>query len=145
LTSITCRGSIRLNPSPVKILQTPNAPAPAGHYSQAIVHDGLVYVSGQLPIEPGTNRHVTDSIESQTDQALRNVSAIVLAAGSSLDQVIRCTVYVSDVALWPRVNATYAKVFGNHRPARTVVPCGTLHHGFQVEIDAIAAVPRPEL
>ena len=124
----------------MQVVSTPNAPAPAGHYSQAIVHGGVVYVAGQLPIDPQTGEKRTGSIEEQAEQALRNVAAILRAAGSGLDQVLKVTVYVSDITLWDRVNAVYARAFGDHRPARAVVPTRDLHYGFQVEIEAIAAV-----
>ena len=119
---------------------TPNAPQPAGHYAQAIVHNDLVYVSGQLPVDPASGEKRIGSIEEQTEQALRNVAAILVAAGSDLDHVLKTTVYVSDISLWGRVNAVYAAAFGQHRPARAVVPTRELHYGFQVEIEAIAAL-----
>ena len=121
-------------------VSTAEAPAPAGHYSQAIVHENTVYVSGQLPIDPSTDAKQVGSIEEQTEQALRNVAAILEAAGSDISRVIKVTVYVSDIALWGRVNAVYAEFFGEHRPARAVVPTRDLHFGFQVEIEAVAAV-----
>jgi 2-iminobutanoate/2-iminopropanoate deaminase len=124
----------------MKAIQTPHAPTPAGHYSQAIVHGGLVYVSGQLAIEPGSGRHVLGSIEEQTEQTLKNLAAILNESGSSLAHVLKVTVYVSDIALWSRVNVVYARVFGDHRPARAVVPTRDLHHGFAIEIEAVATV-----
>lgn len=124
----------------MKTISTSSAPAPAGHYSQAVVHGGLVFVSGQLPIDPLTGEKRIDSIEEQTRQALKNVAAILTAANSSLDNVLKVTVYVSDIDLWGRVNEVYAEFFGKHRPARAVVPTRELHHGFQIEIEAIASV-----
>ncbi len=124
----------------MKQISTPKAPAPAGHYSQGIVHNGLVYVSGQLPIDPDTGEKVLGSIEQQTEQVLENVAAVLKASGSSLDRVIKTTVYVSDIKLWDRVNNVYSKYFGDHAPARAVVPTGPLHHGFQIEIEAVASV-----
>lgn len=124
----------------MKEITTANAPQPAGHYAQALEHDGLVYVSGQLPIDPTSGAKRIGSIEEQTEQALRNVQAIVEAAGSDLSRVLKVTVYVSDIALWDRVNAVYGKFFGEHRPARAVVPTRELHFGFQIEIDAVAAI-----
>lgn len=121
-------------------IQTPDAPAPAGHYSQAIVHNGMVYVAGQLPIDPNDREQPVGPIEAQTEQALRNVEAILQAAGSSLSHVVQMTIYISDISLWSRVNATYAQVLGNHRPARAIVPTRDLHYGYQIEIQAIAAV-----
>jgi len=121
---------------------TQNAPKPAGHYSQAIVHNDIVYVSGQLPIDPQTGEKRIGSIEEQTEQALKNLAGILKAAGSDINQVIKTTVYVSDIELWDRVNAVYARFFGEHRPARAVVPTRNLHYGFQIEIEAIAAVAK---
>ncbi len=121
-------------------IHTPDAPAPAGHYSQAIVHDGLVFVAGQLPIDPEQSEHTVGSIEEQTEQTLRNVSAILQAAGSGLDRVVQMTIYISDISLWGRVNAVYTRVMGDHRPARAVVPTRDLHYGYQIEIQAIAAI-----
>ncbi|MFH1942526.1 MAG: Rid family detoxifying hydrolase [bacterium] len=124
----------------MKIVSTQEAPKPGGHYSQGIVHNGLVYVSGQLPIRPETGEKVIGSIEDQTEQVLKNVAAVLNAAGSGLDRVIKTTVYVSDIRLWDEVNAVYARFFGDHRPARAVVPTQALHHGFQVEIEAVGIV-----
>jgi len=126
----------------MKVISTQNAPGPAGHYSQAIVHHNIVYVSGQLPIDPKTGEKRTGSIEEQTEQVLNNLSEILKAAGSNLNQVIKTTVYLSDIELWSRVDAVYARFFGEHRPARAVVPTRNLHFGFQIEIEAIAAVNK---
>ena len=123
-----------------RIVYTPKAPMPAGHYSQAIVHNGLVYVSGQLPIDPVTGAEKFGTIEDQAEQVLNNIAEILLAAGSDLNHVLKTTAYISDIELWPRINATYAAVFGEYRPARAVVPTKELHYGFQIEIDAVAAV-----
>lgn len=126
-------------------VRTNLAPRPAGHYEQAWLHNGIVYVSGQLPVDPASGPPAggstkPGSIEEQTERALRNVEAILTACGTRLDRVLRTTVYVSDISLWARVNAVYARVFGDHRPARSVVPTRELHFGYQVEIDAIAAL-----
>jgi len=115
-------------------------PQPKGHYSPGIVHNGLVYVSGQLPMDLVTREPFTGSIEEQTELALRNVEAVLTAAGSDLNHVIQMTIYVSDMELWGRVNETYARVMGEHRPARAMIPVKELHFGTQIEIQAIAAV-----
>lgn len=115
------------------------APPPAGHYSQAIVHNGLIFVAGQLPIDPADPKKPPGTIEQQTEQALHNVAEILKAAGSGLDRLLQVTIYVSDVTLWPAVNTTYARVLGAHRPARAVIPVKELNRGFQIEIQAIAA------
>ena len=121
-------------------IQTQNAPTAAGHYSQAIVHNGVVYVAGQLPIDPKDRNKPVGSIEEQTEQTLKNVEAILVAAGSGLDQVLQMTIYISDIELWGGVNTAYSKVMGGHKPARAVVPVKELHYGYQIEIQAIAAV-----
>lgn len=121
-------------------INTNSAPTPGGHYSQAVVHNGLVFVSGQLPIDPVTGEKNTGSIESQTELTLRNVQAILEAAGSDLNHVLKATVYVANIDLWGQVNTVYARVFGEHRPARAVVPTRDLHYGFLIEIEVIAAL-----
>jgi 2-iminobutanoate/2-iminopropanoate deaminase len=123
----------------INLINTPNAPAPGGHYSQAVVCNGLVFVSGQLSIDPQTREKKFASIEEQTEQVLHNVREILKAANSDLSQVLKMTIYVSDINLWSAVNEVYAKVMGENRPARAVVPTGDLHYGFLIEIDAVAA------
>jgi 2-iminobutanoate/2-iminopropanoate deaminase len=105
-----------------------------------MVHDGLVYVAGQLPIVPGDPEQRLEEFDAQARQVLANVKAILEASGSSMDLVVRATVYIADVAHWPAFNALYAEAFGAHRPARTVVPVSALHYGYLVEMDAIAAL-----
>lgn len=119
-------------------IQPPSLPAPAGHYSPGVVANGLVFVSGQLPMDPASGTVVAGGIEAQTDRALRNVELILQAAGSSLSQVVQMTIYISDGDLWGQVNAVYARVMANHRPARAVVPVSPLHYGALIEIQAIA-------
>jgi 2-iminobutanoate/2-iminopropanoate deaminase len=123
----------------MRAIHSDEAPAPAGHYSQAIEHGGLVFVAGQLPIDPADRARAPGDVEEQTERALRNVEAILVASGSGLDRLLSVTIYVTDIALWPRVNATYARVLGEHRPARAVVPVPALHHGYLIEVQAIAA------
>lgn len=124
----------------MKSISPPNTPPPAGHYSPGIVHSGFVFVSGQLPVVPGQTERRVGSIEEQTEQTLRNVGAVLEAAGSSLNKAVQMTIYISDMELWGRVNAAYAKVMGDHKPARAVVPVGPLHYGYQIEIQAIGAI-----
>jgi len=121
-------------------IATPHAPAARGHYSQALVHGGLVYVAGQLPIVPGEPERRLEGFEAQARQVIDNVIAILEAAGSGAGGVLKATVYIADLAHWPAFNAIYAERFGAHRPARTVVPVGELHYGYLVEMDAIAAL-----
>lgn len=126
----------------MQLISTDKAPVPAGHYSQGVVHNGVVYVAGQLAIVPGQKEHTVGSIGAQTEQTLRNVQAILQAADSDLDRVLQMTIYVSDISLWGEVNAAYVRVMGNHKPARAVVPVKDLHYGYQIEIQAIAATGR---
>lgn len=124
----------------IRTIQTGNAPTPAGHYSQAVVYNGLVFVAGQLAIDPQTGARKLGSIEEQTEQALSNVGEILKAAGSDLSLALKVTVFVADIGLWERVNAVYSRIMGEYRPARAVIPTKEFHHGFLIEIDAIAAV-----
>lgn len=121
-------------------IQIPNTPRPAGHYSQAVVHHGLVYVSGQLPIDLHTGEKKQGSIEEQTEQVLNNISNILTAANSDLNHLLKVTVYIADISLWAQVNEVYARMLGEHRPARAIVPTRELHYGFLIEMDAIAIV-----
>src|SRR5690606_12773919 len=115
-------------------------PAPAGHYSQAVVHNSVVYVAGVLGTDPARPGHAPDDIELQTEIALRNVAAILVAAGSDLHYALSMTIYVADLGDWPRVNAVYSRILGDHKPARAVIPVKDLHYGFGIEIQCIAAV-----
>ena len=117
-------------------------PPPAGPYSPAQVFERLVFVSGQGATDPATGAMAGADIEAQTEQVLKNVSAILEAAGSSLQHVLRCGVFLTDMSEFQRMNAVYARMFGNHRPARTTVQAAALPaEGLRVEIDAIAYIP----
>ena len=123
----------------MKTIQPPDQPRPKGHYSPGIEHHGLIYVSGQLPMSLDTREPFTGDIDTQTELALRNVEAVLKAGGSDLRHVLQMTIYVSDMELWGAVNAAYARVMGDHRPARAIVPVKDLHFGTKIEIQAIAA------
>ena len=125
----------------MKLISSPDSPTSAGHYSSAVVHNGVVYVSGQLPRVPGKPPDFAPAtIEEQTRQALHNAEAVLLMAGSRRDLVLRSTLYVSDIAFWAAVNTEYAAFFGAHKPARAIVPVGHFRNGFLLEIDMIAAL-----
>lgn len=111
-----------------------------GHYALATVHQNTVYISGQFAVNPETCEKEFGPIEEETLQALKNVEMIVEEAGSTKEQILRLTVYIPDVKLWDKVDAVYKAFFGEHKPARTVVPTKELHFGFKVEIDAIAYI-----
>ncbi len=122
-------------------IRTDAAPHPAGPYSQALAHNGLLFLSGQIPIDPATGSLVDGEIEAQTQQVIANLSKLLEAAGSSLQQVLRTTVYLVDLSLFARVNAVYAEHFsGTPRPARVTIQAAALPLGAQVEIDAIASI-----
>jgi 2-iminobutanoate/2-iminopropanoate deaminase len=121
-------------------IQTPDAPVPGGHYSQAVVHNGLVYLSGILPITPTGQKLADANIAEQTEQVLANFDAILKASGSQRANVLKVTVFVSDSSAWGTVNQLYTQFFGDHRPARSVVPVGPLHYGLGIELEAIATL-----
>ena len=114
-------------------------PEPKGHYSPGIEHNGLVFVSGQLPIDHSTGRVETGAIEDQTELALRNVETVLKAAASDLAHVLQMTIYVSDMELWDGVNEAYKRVMGEHKPARAIVAVKDLHFETKIEIQAIGA------
>jgi 2-iminobutanoate/2-iminopropanoate deaminase len=119
-----------------------NLPAPVGPYSPGMGFDRLIFVSGQGATDPSTGRLAGDDVERQTEQCLRNVQAILEAAGSSLQHVLRCGVFLVDMREFQRMNAVYARMFGDHRPARTTVQVAALPgEGLLVEIDAVAYLP----
>jgi 2-iminobutanoate/2-iminopropanoate deaminase len=119
-----------------------NLPAPVGPYSAGMVFERLVFVSGQGATNPATGALAGADIEAQTEQCLRNVGAILEAAGSSLQHVLRCGVFLTDMGEFKKMNGVYSRMFGVHRPARTTVQVSGLpHEGLRVEIDAIAYVP----
>jgi len=122
----------------MELIHSSQVPTPKGHYSHAVVSNGLIFVSGVLPdaVESG----VHDTFERQVRSVLERSRQILEAANSSLDHVVQCTAYISDVALWPEFNAIYASVFGSHKPARAVVPVAALHYGFKVEVQIVAEV-----
>ncbi len=110
----------------------------AGHYAPGVISRGMVYVSGQLPVDHDTGKLVDGGVAAQTQMALQNVEAVLQAAGATCHDVVLCRVYIPDVALWDEVNAVYAAFFGDHKPARVVVPTRELHHGALIEIEAVA-------
>ena len=109
-------------------------------YSHAIVAEPFIFVSGQLPIDPGTGKLAGDDIENQTEQVLRNISAVLAAAGSNLDAIVKTTVFLSDLDDWAAMNGVYRRFVGAVLPARSAIECGRLAGGARVEIEAIALV-----
>ena len=126
-------------------IRSERAPDPVGPYSQAIEHGGLVFASGQIPLDPATGELVGGEIEQQTEQVLKNLAEVLAAAGTSLDRVLRTTVYLVDLALFPRVNAVYAEHFTSEpQPARATVQVAALPLGVPVEVDAIMVLDLSE-
>jgi reactive intermediate/imine deaminase len=119
-------------------IRTTLVPKPAGHYEQGVRWDDLIFVSGQLPVLPNGTHAVGSPFEQQVRQALTNMLAVVREAGSDPSGLLKVTAYLVGVENWPAFNAVYAEVLPDWRPARTVVPVPALHHGYLVEIDAVA-------
>ncbi len=117
----------------------PRIPTPAGHYSPVVEHQGTLYISGQLPMDP-TSKAVPADVEAQTVQALENLENLLLAAGSDRQHVLQVRIFVTDIDHWEAINRAYAGWFGEHRPARAIIPCGPLHFGCLLELEATAAV-----
>ena len=128
---------------PLRAVNAPGIAPPAGHSSHATVHNGVAYIAGILPHVPGQATPKPGTIEEQTRQALSNLDAVLAAVGSDRSQVLRVTAYVSDVSHWPAVNRVWAEYFGDHKPARAVVPVGELHYGYAIEIETTAACEEP--
>ena len=119
---------------------TEGAPKAIGPYSQAVVVDGMVYTAGQIPLDPKTGGIVGQTTAEQAEQVLRNLEAILKAAGSGLALVVKTTVYLVDMADFPALNEVYAKHFPTHKPARSTIQAAALPRAVRVEIDAIARV-----
>ncbi len=122
----------------MKKIITNKAPGAGGHYSQAVCHNGLVFVAGQLPLDPDTGKLVEGGIEAQVRRTIQNVEAILHASNSGLSHVLKATIYITDIKYWPEVNRVYAECFHDHKPARAVIPCGELHEGALLEMEVIA-------
>lgn len=122
----------------MEIINSPELPQGNGHYSHAIKHNGLLFISGQLPIDPVTMA-IPEGIAAQTSICLQKIESILTAAGSNRSDVLQVRIYVSDIELWDAVNERYGHFFGTHKPARCVVPTKALHFGSLIEIEAVAA------
>ena len=123
------------------IIKTDQAPAPIGPYNQAILANGVLYVSGQVPIDPATGELVSGSIEVETEQVMKNLQAILEAARTSFDAVVKCSIFISDMGQFARINAVYGNYFSEDAPARETVEVSQLPKGVNVEISCIALVP----
>ena len=123
-----------------KVIQTSGAPAAIGPYSQAIVHNGIAYLSGQIPLDPATGQLVEGGIEEQAIRVLENLGSVLAACGSSYAQVLKTTIFVKDLGDFAKVNEIYARYFPVDPPARSTVEAARLPRDVRVEIEAIAAV-----
>jgi 2-iminobutanoate/2-iminopropanoate deaminase len=121
-----------------KTVATEHAPKAIGPYSQAIVHNGMAYLSGQIPLDPATGQMVEGDIAAQTTRVLENIKAVLEACGSGLDRVVKTTVFIKDMGEFARMNEVYGKYFGENPPARSTVEAARLPRDVRVEIDAIA-------
>jgi 2-iminobutanoate/2-iminopropanoate deaminase len=126
--------------SELRPVSTEEAPAAIGPYSQALVSDGWIFASGQIALDPATGELAMGDIRAETDRVLRNLRAVLEAAGGSLQTVVKTTVFLSDMANFHAMNDVYAEYFGEHRPARACVAAAGLPRGVAVEIEAVARV-----
>lgn len=126
--------------SKLNFVKTDKAPGAIGPYSQAVEVDGWVFCSGQIPLDPATGELVSGDISIQTDMVMKNVAAVLEAAGASLNRVVKTTVFLADMGDFAGMNEVYARHFGDHRPARAAVAVRTLPKNVDVEIEAVAKI-----
>jgi 2-iminobutanoate/2-iminopropanoate deaminase len=126
---------------PIKSLHTDKAPAAIGPYSQAVVANGFLFTAGQIALDPVTGQVVEGDILAQSEQVLRNLGAVLASADATWADVVKSTVFLTDMHDFPRMNEVYARVMGDARPARSTVQVSGLPRGVLVEIDVIAAIP----
>ena len=126
--------------SQLKTVHTEQAPAAIGPYSQAVIHNGMVYTAGQIPLDPATGELVGGGIAEQTERVMQNLRAVLAAAGTSLDRVVKTTIFLRDMNDFAGVNEVYGRAFGEHRPARSTVQAARLPRDANVEIEVIASV-----
>lgn len=124
----------------MRTIDTPTAPAAIGPYSQARITGNLLFTAGQIPLVPGTMEMVTGPIEAQTEQVLKNLSAVLAAAGTSLDRVVKTTVFLTDLADFAAFNGVYEQALGGAKPARSTIQVAALPRGARVEIELVAEV-----
>jgi reactive intermediate/imine deaminase len=123
------------------IITSPDLPPANGHYSQCIVFNKVLYLSGQLPVDP-VSKTVPESIEKQTDLVLSKVDTILTSAGVTRNEVIQVRIYIDDITLWDKVNDRYSFFFGEHKPVRCIVPVKTLHYGYLIEVEVLAQAEK---
>jgi len=121
----------------MKIIDTPKMPKAAGHYSMVVEHNGILYISGQLPLDPVT-RKKPSTFREEVKLVFEKLALILTESGSAKNKVLQMRIFLSDIELWPQVNDLYANFFGEHKPARIVVPSPPLHYGCSLEVEATA-------
>lgn len=121
-----------------KVITTDQAPAPVGPYNQAIIHENMVFVSGQIPLDPQTGQMAAEDLDGQTHQVMKNLGAVLKAAGADYDNVLKCTIYLSDMNDFARMNELYGSYFGDEPPTREAVAVKTLPKNALVEVSCIA-------
>ncbi|MBK8517128.1 MAG: RidA family protein [Saprospiraceae bacterium] len=121
----------------MEIIKNDAMPAAGGHYSHCVAHNGILYLSGQLPIDQVT-KTIPESIGEQTDMVMENVNRVLEAAGSTKNDVIQVRIFITNIEYWNEVNTRYAAFFGDHKPARCIIPSRDLHYGCLIEVEAIA-------
>jgi reactive intermediate/imine deaminase len=124
----------------IRTIFTRDAPTPAGHYSQAVLHNETLYVAGLLAIDKDGVKHFDAPAEEQTRMVFRNLEIILKSSGSSLQKLLSVTIYVSNISDWAVINKEYSNIMGTHKPARTIVPVPELHYGLKLEVQAIASL-----
>ena len=124
----------------MQVISTSQAPAAVGPYSQAILEKGFLFLSGQIPLVPETGLLVSENIHDQAEQVMKNISAVCLAADASIDKIVKCTIFLTDMNHFNTVNEVYKKYFYNHKPARSTIQVAGLPRGALIEIEAIVSV-----
>jgi 2-iminobutanoate/2-iminopropanoate deaminase len=125
---------------PIRVIRTERAPEAIGPYSQAVVYGGVLYTAGQIPLDPATGEMIDGDIAVQTERVLQNLIGVLESAGSSLDRVLKTTVFLRDMNDFSAMNEVYARFFASHRPARSTVQAARLPRDCSVEIECMAAV-----
>jgi len=126
----------------MQVIQTPDAPAAIGPYSQGVVHGGFLYTAGQIALDPKSGEIVGETVAEQTEQVLRNLGAVLKGAGASVSAVLKTTVFLRDMNDFAAMNEVYGRYFADHRPARSTVQVARLPRDVAVEIELVAAVPE---
>jgi 2-iminobutanoate/2-iminopropanoate deaminase len=124
---------------PKKIVMTSDAPKPIGPYSQAVISGGLLFASGQIPLDPATGDVISGDVAAQTERVMKNLIAVLKEAKMSPENVVKTTVYLADIADFPQMNEVYARYLGKEAPARSTLQAAALPRGVKVEIDLVAA------